>query len=75
LAARLQSLTAWCVGLLHRSLYVADSANNVVRKISPSGIITTIAGNGTAGYSGDGGKATAATLSFIEGIALGADGR
>ncbi len=44
------------------NLYIADSKNNCVRKVNPSGIISTIAGNGTAGYSGDGGAATSAQL-------------
>jgi hypothetical protein len=43
-------------------IYFADTRNNVVRMISTSGIITTVAGNGTGGYSGDGGPATAAKL-------------
>jgi hypothetical protein len=44
------------------NLYIADTGNNVVRMVSPSGIITTVAGTGTNGYSGDGGPATAAKL-------------
>ena len=44
------------------NLYFSDRVNNRIRKISTSGIINTIAGNGVAGYSGDGGQATAATL-------------
>ena len=44
------------------NLYVADSANHRVRRISPAGIITTVAGNGTPGYSGDFGPATSAQL-------------
>ena len=41
-------------------LYIVDDGNNVVRRVDASGTITTVAGNGTAGYSGDGGPATAA---------------
>lgn len=37
------------------NLFIADSANNVIRKVTPAGIITTIAGNGQANYSGDNG--------------------
>jgi gliding motility-associated-like protein len=44
------------------NLYIADSENNVIRKVNASGVITTIAGNGTLGYGGDGGPAVAATL-------------
>lgn len=56
------------------NLYIADSANNRVRMISPSGVITTAAGNGVAGYSGDGGPATSAMLNSPEGLAADADG-
>ena len=44
------------------NIYIADQFNNAVRKIDTSGIITTIAGNGTTGFSGDSGIATAAQL-------------
>lgn len=44
------------------NIYFADSWNQRIRKVSTSGIITTVAGNGTYGFSGDGGPATAATL-------------
>jgi uncharacterized protein (TIGR03437 family) len=52
------------------NLYIADSQNFRIRRISPSGVITTIAGNGHPGYSGDGGPATAATLNFPAGVAV-----
>lgn len=45
-----------------RNLYIADFGNNVIRKVDTSGIVTTIAGNGTAGFGGDGGQAVAAQL-------------
>jgi hypothetical protein len=44
------------------NLYIADCNNNYVRKVDTNGIITTIAGNGNTGYSGDGGAATNASL-------------
>src|SRR5437660_9695475 len=51
-------------------LFIADSTNNRIRKVSPTGVITTIAGTGTAGYSGDGGAATLAKLNFPTDLAL-----
>jgi trimeric autotransporter adhesin len=44
------------------NLFIADEDNNVIRKVNTSGIITTYAGTGAKGNSGDGGPATAATL-------------
>ena len=44
------------------NLYLADTQNQRVRKVDTNGIITTVAGNGIAGFSGDGGDATAAQL-------------
>jgi len=53
------------------NLYVADQANNRVRRVdSETGIISTVAGNGTQGYSGDGGAAVGATLNAPAGIAV-----
>lgn len=51
------------------NLYVADTHNNRVRKISPDGLITTVAGTGDANYSGDGGLATPAALNFPQAVA------
>lgn len=56
------------------NLYIADRYNNRVRKVSTTGIITTIAGTGTAGYSGDGGPATAALLNTPATLAIDAAG-
>jgi sugar lactone lactonase YvrE len=53
------------------NLYIADSSNNVVRKVAPgTGIITTFAGNGTVGYSGDNGPAASAQLFYPSGVAV-----
>jgi sugar lactone lactonase YvrE len=46
------------------NLYITDWLNNRIRKVDSSGIITTVAGNGIQGFSGDGGPATAASLNL-----------
>ena len=56
------------------NMYIADSYNSRIRKINTAGIITTIAGNGTFGFSGDGGPATAAELDVPYRLALDAAG-
>ena len=56
------------------NLYLADANNHVIREISTTGIITTIAGTGIEGYSGDGATATAAQLDTPTGIAVDASG-
>src|ERR1700741_118902 len=56
------------------NMYIADALNHRIRKINTNGIITTIAGTGVTGYSGDGGAATAAQLSRQTDIAIDATG-
>lgn len=48
------------------NLYIADAANDRIRKLAPNGIITTVVGTGQPGYSGDNGPALAATLRIPE---------
>ena len=56
-------------------VYIADQGSHVIRKVATStGIITTLAGTGSAGYSGDGGPATSAKLSSPQGVAVDASG-
>jgi hypothetical protein len=57
------------------NVYVADSGNHRVRRIDSAGMITTYAGTGRRGYSGDGGAATEAQLSSPCGVAVDASGR
>jgi len=56
-------------------VYIADQDNHRIRKVTVStGIITTIAGTGSGGYSGDGGAATSAKLYYPEGVGLDSSG-
>jgi DNA-binding CsgD family transcriptional regulator/sugar lactone lactonase YvrE len=52
------------------NLYIADAENHRVRKVALNGVITTVAGNGHGGYSGDGGPATSAALNSPRGVAV-----
>lgn len=52
------------------NIFIADRANHAIRKVDTFGIITTIAGNGTAGFTGDSGPASAALLNDPEGISV-----
>lgn len=56
------------------ALYVCEFTGHVVRRIDAKGVITTVAGNGTAGYSGDGGPARKAQLNKPHEIRFGPDG-
>lgn len=60
-AAQLNSPTGVAVDASNR-LYIADQSNNRIRRVASNGIITTVAGNGSFGYGGDGGAATSAML-------------
>ena len=55
------------------NVYIADTVNERIRKVTSGGRITTFAGTGKRGFSGDGGRATSARLSFPTGVAV--DGR
>ena len=56
------------------NLYIADQYNNRIRKVNGDDIITTVAGNGSATYAGDGGKATSASLYYPTSVAFDALG-
>ncbi len=56
------------------NLYIADSSNHRIRRLAPSGTITTIAGTGEQGFSGDGGPAVQARLNRPSGVAVDAAG-
>lgn len=56
------------------NLYIADQLNNRIRKLTPDGKLSTIAGTGKASYSGDGGEATSADLNHPCGIAIDSAG-
>jgi RHS repeat-associated protein len=56
------------------TVYVGDWLNNAVRRITADGIITTVAGTGMAGFSGDGGPAVKAKLNGASAVSLGPDG-
>jgi len=58
----------------HGTIYISDSINNRVRKVTVDGIIETIAGTGEAGSSGDGGRAIKARLSSPSGLAVDSHG-
>jgi sugar lactone lactonase YvrE len=52
------------------NIYIADTSNHRIRKVDTSGMITTVAGNGTEGFSGDGGPAASASLNTPIGVAV-----
>ena len=56
------------------NLFIADEGNQRIRKVGTNGVISTVAGSGASGYSGDGGAATTAGLDFPDGLAVDAYG-
>ena len=61
----------WADGM--GNLYIADTNNNRIRKVA-AGFISTVAGNGTAGYAGDGGAATSTRINNPQGVSVDASG-
>src|SRR6185312_10333877 len=55
-------------------VFVVDAGNQRVRRIAKNGTITTVAGNGTSGFSGDGGPAVSAQLHNPSGVAVDSSG-
>jgi uncharacterized protein (TIGR03437 family) len=56
------------------NIYIADADNNRIRKVTAFGIISTVAGNGTGGFAGDGGQATSASLNIPSDVLVDAAG-
>jgi len=56
------------------NLYIADSGNHAIRKVSPAGVISTVAGSGVRGGSGDGGPAILASFNFPSAVAVDSAG-
>jgi sugar lactone lactonase YvrE len=56
------------------NVYIADPPNQRIRKVDTGGRITTVAGNGSSGYNGDGIPATSARLKYPKGVEIGPDG-
>ncbi len=73
IAAQLQSPTGLAIDGIG-NLYIADFIDHRIRKVDVNGIITTVVGNGTAGYNGDSLVATSAQLNYPSGIAVDASG-
>ena len=64
---------SWTLGLAvdgAGNLYIVDAGNARVRKVDTAGVITTVAGSGEPGFSGDGGPATEARLGTVSGLAV-----
>ncbi|MBL0122655.1 MAG: hypothetical protein IPP88_07940 [Betaproteobacteria bacterium] len=72
-AARLSNAVRVAVGP-DGSLFIADRDNHCIRRVGTDGIITTVAGTGASGFSGDGGPATVATFTQPAALAVGPDG-
>ncbi|CAB5080358.1 Serine/threonine protein kinase (EC [Olavius algarvensis associated proteobacterium Delta 3] len=74
-AAQAQLNHPWAVAVdTAGNLYIADSQNHCVRRVDKGGVITTVAGTDTAGFSGDGGPATRAQLNEPYGVAVNTAG-
>ena len=56
------------------NVFIADSVNNRIRMVTPNGVISTVAGNGTSGFAGDGGPAVAAEIAYPQGVAVDGSG-
>jgi len=69
----LLSVTAAVTAITDGTFYIADQKNNRIRRVA-GGVITTVAGTDTAGFSGDGGPATGASLTEPQGVAVNGDG-
>jgi sugar lactone lactonase YvrE len=72
-SSQLNSPRGICIDI-NGNIYIGDYGNNAIRKITPNGIINTIAGNGVAGFFGDGNNAINSQLNGPRGIAIDSQG-
>ena len=56
------------------NVYIADTGNNRIRKVTPAGVIVAVAGNGVVGFAGDGGPAVGAQLAGPEAVIVAPNG-
>ena len=73
-----EAVLDWPVGVAvdgSGNLYIADTRNHRIRRVDPSGVLTTIAGTGQGGFGGDGGLAATAQLNYPTGVAVDDEGK
>ena len=66
----MDSIYGVAVDTLHQNVYIADTINHKIRLVNSAGIITTFAGTGHAGSTGDGGAGTYARLYYPQAVAV-----
>ena len=73
-AAQFNGMEGLAIDTSTGNLYVADANNQRIRMVTPGGVVTTIAGTGTAGFFGDGAPASGCQLNYPSGVAVDKSG-